>query len=106
MRAALTDRNQKEIVAALRQAGASVQILSSVGKGCPDIAIGYLGQTTFAEIKDGLAPKSQRKLTVDQERWHREWRGSVTVIESVADAMRVLGGMATRDTWINKGKNT
>lgn len=96
MRACLTDRNQKEIVAALRNAGASVHVLSQVGKGFPDLLIGYLGINMCAEIKDGEAPKSQRKLTADQEKWHAAWRGSVTVIESVDQALALLKGMSER----------
>ena len=44
MRAAKIDANQNEIVDALRKAGCSVQILSSVGKGCPDILVGRGGR--------------------------------------------------------------
>ena len=39
-RAARTDANQAEIVAALRGVGASVQPLHAVGQGCPDLLVG------------------------------------------------------------------
>lgn len=38
-----TDGNQAEIVRALRSAGATVQTLHTVGKGCPDLVVGFRG---------------------------------------------------------------
>jgi hypothetical protein len=84
------DRNQAEIVAALRAMGASVQILSAVGQGVPDLLIGYLRRNLLGEVKYGLAPPSQRKLTKDQVAWHRAWLGQVVILESVADAIALL----------------
>jgi DNA-binding NarL/FixJ family response regulator len=39
-RAAKVDANQTEITAALRQMGATVQHIHTVGKGCPDLLVG------------------------------------------------------------------
>ncbi len=50
-RAAKIDRNHVEIVAALRGVGASVQDLAAVGKGCPDLLVGYRGQNYVIEVK-------------------------------------------------------
>lgn len=86
-RAAKTDRNQAEIVRAFRQIGASVQILSAVGKGCPDALVGFRGKNLLVEIKDGEKPPSARRLTADQERWHGSWAGQVMVAESIEDAV-------------------
>lgn len=44
----------------------------------------------FLEIKDGAKPKSARKLTPDQVVWHEKWLGSVYVVESVDDALKVM----------------
>jgi hypothetical protein len=52
-RAAKVDANQREVVAALRGAGASVQLLHAVGEGCPDLLVGYKGLTMLLEVKDG-----------------------------------------------------
>lgn len=90
MRACKIDRNQPAVVKALRKAGCSVQILSAVGKGCPDLAVGFLGITTMVEVKDGEAPKSQRKLTPDQVKWHRDWQGCVMIVESAEQAVRLI----------------
>lgn len=80
-RAAKIDRNQPEVVEALRKIGASVQVLSTVGKGCPDLLVGYRERNFLLEIKDGELPPSARKLTPDQLGWHKEWRGQVTVVD-------------------------
>jgi len=81
-RAGKVDRNQPEIVERLRQAGATVQILSAVGQGCPDLLVGIKGRNMLLEIKDGLLAPSDRKLTPDQLGWHTEWRGQVTVVDN------------------------
>lgn len=85
-----TDANHGEIVKALRQVGASVQDLSQVGGGCPDIAVGHHGLTLMLEIKDGAKAPSARKLTPDQAIWHNNWQGHVAVVSSVDEAMDAL----------------
>jgi len=89
-RAAKVDDNQTEIVAALRKIGATVQPLHAVGQGCPDILVGWRGMNTILEIKDGKKPPSARKLTEDQEKWHAAWRGQVTVVETVEQAIEAV----------------
>ena len=81
------DKNQVEIVAALRKMGASVQHLHAVGKGCPDILAGIKNQNILIEIKDGKKPLSKQKLTPAQIKWHTEWRGQVSIVKSVDDAI-------------------
>src|SRR5580700_7594734 len=44
------DANHVEIVKALRQAGASVQSLAGVGKGCPDLLVARAGQMWLIEV--------------------------------------------------------
>lgn len=87
MRAAKVDRNQAEIVAALRKVGCSVQPLHTVGKGCPDLLVGFRGINHLMEIKDGSLCPSARELTPDQQKWHVEWRGHAMVINSVDEAL-------------------
>lgn len=86
-RAAKTDRNQSEIVAALRKVGASVQPLHAVGGGVPDLLVGIRGRNYLCEIKDGSKPPSARRLTTDQAEWHQNWRGSVHVLTDVDQAV-------------------
>ena len=85
MRAAKIDRNQPEIVKALRDAGASVQILSTVGKGCPDLLVGYNEVNHLLEIKyeDG-------KLTPDQRVWHAQWNGRVNIVRTAEQAVKLV----------------
>lgn len=90
MRAAKIDANQNEIVSALRKIGCSVQILSSVGKGCPDILVGFRGKNFLIEIKDGNKPPSGQKLTPDQVEWHASWNGQVSVANSVEAAIEIV----------------
>lgn len=90
VRAAKIDANQPEIVAALRKIGCTVQILSSVGKGCPDILVGYRGKNFLLEIKDGAKPVSAQKLTSDQIEWHDLWNGQVNVVNCVDQAIKIV----------------
>lgn len=84
-RAAKVDANQSAIVKRFRMLGASVAPTHTVGRGFPDIAVGYRGATYLAEIKDGDKVPSKRKLTKDEQVWHDEWRGHVAVICNEAD---------------------
>jgi hypothetical protein len=90
-RAAKVDRNQPEIVKALRGAGATVQHLHTVGKGCPDILVGYQGVNYLMEIKDGALPPPARKLTDDEEAWHRQWFGNAHIVNNADEALFVIG---------------
>lgn len=89
--AARTDANHTEIIEALRRSGCTVQSLASVGKGCPDIAVGVRGMNYFLEIKDGSKPPSKRKLTPEELVWHSTWRGQVVTVESVEQALKAVG---------------
>lgn len=92
-RAARIDANQPEIVKALRDVGASVQSIASIGQGCPDLLVGYREQTFVMEVKDGAKPPSERKLTDDERDWHADWRGQLVIVESVDDALRAIGAL-------------
>lgn len=92
MKAAKVDANQKDIVAALRKAGAKVYVSSSFGRGFPDLIVGYQGQWVLLEIKDGAKPPSAQKLTKDQEKFHAEFAGlPLFVVNSIGAAYRAVG---------------
>ena len=93
-RIARVDANQREVVAALRAAGASVQLLHAVGEGCPDLLVGYKGLNMLLEVKDGSKPPSAQKLTPQQEEWHRDWRGHRVVVNSPEAALTAIGAIA------------
>jgi Holliday junction resolvase len=77
MRGRKTDANQAAIVAVLREVGASVVDLSAVGKGVPDLLVGYRGRTYLLEVKN---KKGRNRITADQEVFYAWWRGVPPVI--------------------------
>lgn len=92
-RAAKVDRNQAEIVKALRRFGCTVQPLHTIGKGCPDLLVGRCGRNILLEVKDSEKPPSARALTPDQTEWLDAWRGEpVAVVETVDDALHAVLG--------------
>jgi hypothetical protein len=92
-RRARVDINQKEITEALRAAGASVHPTHMVGKGFPDLTVGWRGINYFMELKDGNAPLSQQKLTKEEAEWHSKWRGTIFIVKSVREALEVIGAV-------------
>lgn len=88
-----TDSNQSVIVKALREVGATVAPTHELGKGFPDIVVGFRGINWMIEIKDGNKPPSKRKLTPDEVEWHALWRGQVAVVNSVDEALKLIGAI-------------
>lgn len=84
------DDNQKEVVAGLRRIGCTVHHLSSLGKGCPDLLIGFKGVNYLVELKDGSKPPSRRKLTPDELKWIKNWKGQVNVCCSIEEIIKLL----------------
>lgn len=85
--ASRTDANQNLIVRSLRQNGATVTLLHTVGQGCPDLLVGINGRNILLEIKTATG-----KLTPQQLDWHRDWRGQIFVVRSVQDAHEAVNG--------------
>lgn len=92
-KAARIDRNQPEIVRALRGAGAAVETLAAVGKGVPDLLVCFRRVLYLLEVKDGSRPPSRRKLTDDQVEWHRLWPGPIHVVKNVTEALESIGAI-------------
>lgn len=88
-----TDANQKALVNLMRQCGATVAVLSSVGKDFPDLVVGYAGLNVLAEVKDGSKPHSKQLLSIGQQRFHDLWRGWITVLRCEDDCLRLLEDM-------------
>lgn len=84
------DSNQKRITRFLRQLGASVQVLSYVGRGCPDLLVGFRGKNYLFELKDGNKPKSKQKLTPDEESFIKKWAGEVSVVCNEEEILNLL----------------
>lgn len=81
-RAGNVDTNHKEIVTRLRQCGVTVQPLSAVGGGVPDLLAGYRGRNVLLEVKSKTAPIKQT-----QKNWHASWSGQVAIVYSWEEAM-------------------
>ena len=54
MRVAKVDANQAAIVKVLRQMGASVQPLHTVGQGTPDLLVGIQGRNYLLEVVNSI----------------------------------------------------
>jgi hypothetical protein len=82
--AARVDKNQTDIVQALRDAGAYVWIL-----GLPvDLLVGYNNHTFLVEIKDG----PRKHLTRLQQDFFGNWMGGTLCrINDVDGALRMIG---------------
>jgi hypothetical protein len=88
------DANHTAIVKALRQMGASVQSLASIGHGCPDLLVGWSNKAYVVEIKDGTLPPSKRQLTEDEREWMECWTGPFVILSSVENAIAWLAKLA------------
>ncbi len=80
-----TDNNQREIVEALRQAGATVYCAHSVGHGFPDLVIAFREKIILAEVKS-----KRGKLTRAERLWHAAWPVPVPILRSIDDALKLL----------------
>ena len=81
------DKNQKDVVKALRDYGASVFLLHTVGGGIPDLMVCYADQTILIEVKDG----ADKKLTPQQITLFANWMGGpLHRVNSVQESIEVL----------------
>lgn len=87
-RAAHTDKNQAEIVEALRGAGASVHPLHQVGAGVPDLLVGFRGTNYLLEVKT-----EQGTLTDDQADWILAWKGEACIVRTTLEALHAIGAI-------------
>ena len=85
-RNARVDSNHREIADALRAVGASVVSLAAIGRGVPDLLVGFRGVNYLLEIKT-----TKGKLTPDQTEFTALYRGVVVVVRSVSEAYAAIG---------------
>jgi hypothetical protein len=81
-----TDKNQRQIVETLRQLGASVWDVHSVGRGGGDLVVGWRGSNLLIEVKSGSGT-----LTPDEKEFHATWRGQIAIVRTLADVLKLLG---------------
>jgi hypothetical protein len=84
-RAARTDTNHTEIVAAFRKLGCSVLSLASLGRGVPDLLVSLGGITWLVEVK---MPKG--KETGDQIAFISGWKGCRALVRDLNGVLTVV----------------
>jgi hypothetical protein len=90
------DANQPLIVRDLRKAGAMVQSLSDIGKGCPDLLVLFRGDAYVMEVKDGMQPPSKQRLTPQEKEWHDqalEAKYHVYIVKTSTEALQIIGAI-------------
>jgi Holliday junction resolvase len=88
-RAARRDDGEREIIDALREAGAYVKQIND--DGTFDLLVHHGGRTLLLEVKDGKKPQSKRKLTEAEQKFHNEWPGdNLFIVNSVDEALELL----------------
>lgn len=87
MRHKKIDLNQTKIVEALRKAGASVFSLAAMGKGCPDLLVGYRNRNFLFEVKNPDASASDQQLTEAEQKFALSWSGQVETIRTLQEAV-------------------
>lgn len=86
------DANHSEIVDVLQKIGASVIDMSNVGKGFPDLIVGFQLQTILMEIKNPKTAYGKKGLNKNQIKWKEEWTGGTyCVVDSPDAALRMIG---------------
>ena len=86
-RAARTDKNQRAIVAALRNAGCSVLSLAAIGQGCPDLLVGHRRTNTLLEIKTAKGAANEK-----QRAWAQAWDGQCSIVRTPEEAILAVMG--------------
>ena len=83
---ASVDRNQKEIVDALKAIGCDVE---EIGRPV-DLLVGYRTHNFLIEVKfPGVRPRSDQK---EQQDFIKNWRGQVRVVTTIEQAIRLVTG--------------
>ena len=81
------DKNQKDVVKALRDYGADVFLLHTVGGGIPDLMVCYNDETILIEVIDC----ADKKLTPQQITLFASWKGGpLHRVNTVQEAVEVL----------------
>ena len=88
MRAAKVDSTHSQVVAALRDVGASVTSLAAVGWGVPDLVVGWRKQNYLLEVKN-----EKGKLNPYQKAFHAMWNGQVCVVRTPDEALAAIGAI-------------
>ena len=89
------DANHEMLCRAFRAAGAGVVTLHTLGKGIPDILVGYAGSDQLVEIKlptrrDAFGASPKTHLSRKQKTWHSSWQGQTPVVVRTPEEAEAL----------------
>lgn len=90
-RASKVDANHAQVTSALEAAGASVQSLAPLGRGCPDILCAYRNAMFLFEVKN---KDGKDEVNEAQKKWHIAWNAPVHVVYGPEEALKVIGAIA------------
>lgn len=83
------DSTQDGIVKALRKCGATVVFTTQLGRGAPDLLVGFRRRTFLLEVKGPKTPLEQHQVE-----WHQSWRGQpVDVVRTPLEALQAVGAV-------------
>jgi endogenous inhibitor of DNA gyrase (YacG/DUF329 family) len=86
------DANHNEVVNAMQKVGAYVLDMSHVGRGFPDLIVGFQSKTILMEIKNPSTAYGKKGLNKNQLKWKEEWTGGTyCVVDSPEAALRMIG---------------
>ena len=90
------DANHHEVVEAMQKAGASVIDMSHVGRGFPDLIVGFQSKTILMEIKNPKTAYGKRGLNKNQLKWKEQWTGGTyCVVDGPEAALRMINVCGT-----------
>lgn len=84
------DKNQEEIVLALKDNGIGVMVMSSAQMGVPDLIASSATLTAFLEVKNPLTSYGRKGLSRLQRRFADVWAGQIYVVTSPEEALAVF----------------
>jgi hypothetical protein len=61
-----------------------------MGRGAPDLILGYRNENFMIELKDGNKTKSQQKLTPDEVQFQEKWNGNYAVCNSIEQILILI----------------
>jgi len=86
-RASRRDENEKDIVEALRNMGATVYYLD---EPC-DLLVGYRNQTILMEVKSLNTSYGKKGFNANQKHFAENWKGGpFCLVDSIESALRML----------------
>jgi hypothetical protein len=82
------DKNQSEIIVALRSVGAKVVDTSVVGGGFPDLVCKFRGTLYLMEVKS-----KKGRLTPREYDFFEDWGDVTIIVRNPEDALKAIGAM-------------